>query len=40
MNVKDINEFLKFESKRVVDPQNPIYTLAGENGFFNQQFII
>lgn len=32
MNVKDINEFLKFESKRVVDPLNPIYTVTGENG--------
>ena len=33
MNVKDINEFLKFESKRIVDPLNPVYTISGENGF-------
>ena len=33
MNVKDINEFLKFETKRVVNPLNPEYILTGENGF-------
>jgi len=25
LNVKDINEFMKFETKRVVNPLEPIY---------------
>ena len=37
MNVKDINEFLKFETKRVVNPLNPEYILTGENGFLFHQ---
>jgi len=32
LKVKDINEFLKFQSNRVVDPLNPKYIVTDENG--------
>jgi len=32
LNVKDINEFMKFETKRVVNPLEPVYKGVNEKG--------
>lgn len=32
LNVKDINEFMKFETKRIVNPLEPIYQGVNDKG--------